>query len=162
MGMFSFMDMHQRQMPAVYQQLADAGALNNPSAPATAQVTEQMKNVQALFTDPAQLAKIVKDLGQTEDEPVNGQDCHTLTAKVLGQKVKIWVDKSTFLIAQSEITLGGAISDADVDDACSLVAAGSPVCRPSNWTRSSSRSKNTRPRWRKSAAPSPRPRTRWN
>jgi hypothetical protein len=61
-------------------------------------------------------------LGQTEDEPVNGHDCYTLTAKVLGQKIKIWVDKSTYLISQSQITLGGAISDADIDDAFSLVA----------------------------------------
>ena len=89
-----------------------------------AQVTEQARNLQQLFGDPAQLTKIIKDLGQTEDEPVNGQDCYTLTAKVLGQKVKIWVDKSTYLISQSEITLGGAISDADIDDAFSLVAAG--------------------------------------
>ena len=80
--------------------------------------------MQQLFGDPAQLTKIIKDLGQTADEPVNGQDCYTLTAKVLGQKVKIWVDKSTYLISQSQITLGGAISDADIDDAFSLVAAG--------------------------------------
>ena len=101
-------------------QLAEAGSVNNPSA----QMTEQVRNMQHLFDDPAQLAKIIKDLGQTEDEPVNGQDCYTLTAKVLGQKVKIWVDKSTYLISQSQITLGGAISDADIDDAFSLVAAG--------------------------------------
>jgi hypothetical protein len=63
-------------------------------------------------------------LGQTDDEPVNGHDCYTLTAKVLGQKVKIWVDKSTYLISQSQITLGGVISDADIDDAFSLVAIG--------------------------------------
>ena len=98
-------------------------------------MTEQVKNMQHLFDDPAKLTKIIKDLGQTDDEPVNGHDCYTLTAKVLGQKVKIWVDKSTYLISQSQITLGGAISDADIDDAFSLVrrrlhqpAAGS------NWT----------------------------
>ena len=119
-GTFMFMDSHQRGVPATYQQLADAGSVNNPSA----QVTEQVRNMQQLFGDPAQLTKIIKDLGQTEDEPVNGQDCYTLTAKVLGQKVKIWVDKSTYLISQSQITLGGAISDADIDDAFSLVAAG--------------------------------------
>jgi hypothetical protein len=102
-----------------YQQLADAGTVNNPSQ----QVTEQVRNLQTLFGDPAQLTKIIKDLGQTEDEPVNGHDCFTLTAKVLGQKVKIWVDKSTYLISQSQITLGGAISDADIDDAFSLFAA---------------------------------------
>ena len=37
--------------------------------------------------------------------------------KSAGQKVKIWVDKSTYLIWQSQITLGGAISDEDIDDA---------------------------------------------
>ena len=119
-GTFMFMDMHQRQVPATYQQLAAAGPVNNPSA----QMTEQVRNVQSLFSDPAQMTKIIKDLGQTEDDAVNGQDCYTLTAKVLGQKVKIWVDKSTFLISQSQITLGGAISDADIDDAFSLFAAG--------------------------------------
>jgi outer membrane lipoprotein-sorting protein len=119
-GTFMFMDYHQRGVPATYQQLAVAGSANNPSQ----QVTEQVRNLQKLFGDPAQLAKIIKDLGQTEDEPVNGHDCFTLTAKVLGQKVKIWVDKSTYLIAQSQITLGGAISDADIDDAFSLVAVG--------------------------------------
>jgi outer membrane lipoprotein-sorting protein len=117
-GTFQFMDYHQGQMSAIYQQLADAGAVNNTSQ----QVTEQARNLQQLFSDPAQLTKIVKDLGQTEDEPVNGKDCYTLTAKVLGQKIKIWVDKSTYLISQSQITLGGAISDADIDDAFSLVA----------------------------------------
>ncbi len=119
-GTFMFTDSHTRGVPATYMQLAEAGSVNNPSA----QMTEQVKTMQHLFDDPANLAKIIKDLGQTEDEPVNGQDCYTLTAKVLGQKVKIWVDKSTYLISQSQITLGGAISDADIDDAFSLVAAG--------------------------------------
>ena len=76
---------------------------------------------QQFFSDPAQLTKIVKDLGQTDDESVNGQDCYTLTARVLGQKIKIWVAKSSYMISQSQITLGGLISDADVDDAFSLV-----------------------------------------
>jgi len=119
-GTFMFTDSHQRMATATYQQLADAGSVNNT----TAQMTERVRNLQQLFGDPAQLTKIIKDLGQTEDEPVNGQDCYTLTAKVVGQKVKIWVDKSTYLISQSQITLGGAISDADVDDAFSLFADG--------------------------------------
>ena len=119
-GTFQFMDSHQRGAPVTYQQLAEAGSLNNPSA----QAAEQFKNMQRLFDDPANLAKIIKDLGQTEDEPVNGQDCYTLTAKVLGQKVKLWVDKGSYLISQWQITLGGQISDADIDDVFSLVAAG--------------------------------------
>ena len=118
-GTFMFTDTRQGGMSTTsYQQIADAGAVNNPSQ----QVTEQIGKLQNLFGDPAQLTKIIKDLGQTEDEPVNGHDCFTLTAKVLGQKVKIWVDKSTYLISQSQITLGGQISDADIDDAFSLFA----------------------------------------
>ena len=117
-GMFMFSDSHQRGVPATYMQLP------NTTAAAASGATEQARKMQQLFSDPAQLTKIIKDLGQTEDEPVNGQDCYTLTAKVLGQKVKIWVDKSTYLISQSQITLGGAISDADIDDAFSLAAAG--------------------------------------
>ncbi len=115
-GMFMFQDSHTRGVPPTYQQLPSANQANNAA--------DQVRNFQHVFEDPAQLTKIVKDLGQTADEPVNGQDCYTLTAKVLGQKVKLWVDKTSYQIPQWEITLGGAISDADIDDAFSLVAAG--------------------------------------
>lgn len=115
-GKFMFTDSHQKMMPPSYRQLADGSATNND--------TEQFKKMQEFFADPANLTKIIKDLGQTDDESVNGQDCYTLTAKVIGQKVKIWVDKTTYLVPQWQLTLGGAFSDADIDDAFSLVAAG--------------------------------------
>ena len=102
-------------IPASYQQLPDVTPQNDPS--------EQFKKVQELLGDPANLTKIVKDLGQTADESVSGQDCYTLTAKVLGQKVKIWVDKTSYELWQWQITLGGKIADADIDDAVSLFAA---------------------------------------
>jgi outer membrane lipoprotein-sorting protein len=111
-GQFMFMDNHQRMQPPTYQQTADASVTNA--------MADQFKKMQELFADPANLTKIIKDLGQTDDESVNGQDCYTLTAKVLGQKVKVWVDKTSYLISQWQITLGGAISDADIDDAFSL------------------------------------------
>jgi hypothetical protein len=79
-GKFMFTDSHQRAIPATYMQLPEANPDNDPAA--------QFKNLQHAFDDPAQLTKIIKDLGQTGDESVNGQDCYTLTAKVLGQKVK--------------------------------------------------------------------------
>lgn len=113
-GKFMFMDSHQRRSSPIYQQLPEAGTDGNPA--------EQFKNLQHLFADPANLNKIVKDLGQTADETVEGQDCETLTAKIFGQKLKIWVDKNSHLISQSEITLGGELSDADIDDAFSLVS----------------------------------------
>jgi hypothetical protein len=115
-GRFTFNDSHQPRVPAMYMQLPDVNPGDNAA--------QQVKNIQHLFQDPANLAKIIKDLGQTEDEPVNGQDCYTLTAKVFGQKVKIWVDKSTYLVPQWQLTLGGLASDADIDDAFSLAAAG--------------------------------------
>jgi outer membrane lipoprotein-sorting protein len=114
-GRFMFTDSHLRGMKATYMQLPDMDPANNPA--------EQLKNLQHTFEDPAQLTKIIRDLGQTADEPVNGQDCYTLTAKVFGQKVKVWVDKNSYLIMQSQITLGGAVSDADVDDAFSFFAS---------------------------------------
>jgi hypothetical protein len=39
---------------------------------------------------------------------------------VLGQKIKIWVDKTTYLVPQWQLTLGGTISDADIDDVFDL------------------------------------------
>ena len=111
-GQFMFTDNHQKMQPPTYQQLAD-NTVTNAGA-------DQFKKMQQLFADPANLTKIIKDLGQTDDESVNGQDCYTLTAKVIGQKIKVWVDKTTYLIPQWQITLGGAISDADIDDAFSL------------------------------------------
>jgi outer membrane lipoprotein-sorting protein len=111
-GQFMFLDNHQRMQPPTYRQTAN-GSVTNADA-------DQFKKMQQLFDDPANLTKIIKDLGQTDDESVNGQDCYTLTAKVIGQKVKVWVDKTTYLIPQWQITLGGAISDADIDDAFSL------------------------------------------
>ena len=117
-GRFMFIDSHQRMAGATYMQLPDADPANNPA--------EQMKKFQQIFGDPAQLTKIVKDLGQTEDEAVNGEVCYTLTAKIFGQKVKLWVDKTTYLVMQWQVTLGGAISDADVDDAFSVIASAFP------------------------------------
>lgn len=114
-GQFMFMDMHQRRIAPIYRQLPEVNPAGGPQ--------EQFRSLQRYLDDPAQLTKIIKNLGQTDDESLNGQDCYTLTAKVLGQKVKIWVDKATFLIPQWQITLGGAISDADLDDAFSLFAA---------------------------------------
>lgn len=67
--------------------------------------------------DPGKATKIIHDLGQTDDEPINGQDCYTLTAKVFGQKLKFWVSKSNYMILQSQFTLGAPVSDEDIDEA---------------------------------------------
>jgi len=48
---------------------------------------------------------------------VNGQDCSTITAKIFGQKMKLWVRKDNYMILQSQVTLGAPVSDADIDSA---------------------------------------------
>jgi outer membrane lipoprotein-sorting protein len=73
--------------------------------------------MQLFFNDTVNTPKLIKDLGQTEDATINGQDCYTLTAKLFGQKLKIWVNKSNYMILQSQLTLGAPISDEDFDAA---------------------------------------------
>lgn len=69
------------------------------------------------FSDPGNTPQVIQDLGQTEDDDLNGQDCYTLIAKLFGQKLKIWVSKSNYMILQSQLTLGAPVSDADMDAA---------------------------------------------
>jgi hypothetical protein len=63
------------------------------------------------------MEKIIQDWGQTEDDSVNGQDCSTITAKIFGQKMKLWVRKDNYMILQSQVTLGAPVSDSDIDSA---------------------------------------------
>jgi len=113
-GRFMFVDPHLRGNHASYERLPDEDPANAVAA--------QFKSMLSLFDDPAQVTKIIKDLRPAGDETVNGQNCYTFTAKVLGQPVKMWVDKASYLIPQWQLTLGGRISDADVDDVYSLIA----------------------------------------
>lgn len=64
--------------------------------------------------------KFIQDWGQTEDDPVNGQDCSTVTAKVYGQKLKLWISKDKYMVVQSQITMGAPVSDADLDSAMDM------------------------------------------
>ena len=59
---------------------------------------------------------IVKDWAKADDDTVNDEDCYTLTGIATGQKLKIWVSKASYLILQSQVTLGGKISEADIDE----------------------------------------------
>ena len=69
-----------------------------------------------LFFDEADgIISFVTEWGQTEDDSVNGQECYTLTAKMMGQKLKLWVSKDSYMILQSQITIGAAVTDSDVD-----------------------------------------------
>jgi outer membrane lipoprotein-sorting protein len=72
---------------------------------------------QLFFDETGGMAKLINDWGQTDDDSLNGQDCYTLTGKMLGQKLKIWISKTSCMILQSQITLGGPVSDADISAA---------------------------------------------
>ena len=61
-----------------------------------------------------ELTKTITDWGQTADESVNGQDCYTLVGKMMGQKLKVWANKTSYMVLQLQITLGGPISDQDI------------------------------------------------
>jgi len=72
------------------------------------------------FDDMGTMSKFISDWGQTGEESLDGENCVMLTGKMMGQKLKIWVSKTSYLILKSEITLGGALSDADLDAAMAL------------------------------------------
>jgi outer membrane lipoprotein-sorting protein len=76
--------------------------------------------ISQLFFDEAEdMGKFITDWGQTDDDSVDGQDCYTLTGKMLGQKLQIWVSKTSYMILQSQITLGAPVSDDDIAAAIS-------------------------------------------
>lgn len=63
------------------------------------------------------MEKLVQDWGQTEDDSIGGQDCSTITAKIFGQKLKLWIRKDNYMVLQTQVTLGAPVSDADIDTA---------------------------------------------
>jgi hypothetical protein len=75
--------------------------------------------IMSLFFNDANtnIEKLIQDWGQTEDDSVNGQDCFTVTAKIFGQKYKMWINKNNYMVLQSQITLGAPVNDTDIDAA---------------------------------------------
>jgi outer membrane lipoprotein-sorting protein/predicted RNase H-related nuclease YkuK (DUF458 family) len=86
----------------------------------TAQFGGLAMTIPRLFFDEADdMGKFITDWGQTDDDAVDGQDCFTLTGKMLGQKLQIWVSKASYMILKSQITLGAPVSDEDIAAAIS-------------------------------------------
>jgi len=73
--------------------------------------------VQLFFGEPDSMADFMTDWGQTEDQTLDGQACYTLTGKMMGQKLKLWINKSNYLIVQSEVTLGAPVDPAQLQAA---------------------------------------------
>jgi hypothetical protein len=63
------------------------------------------------FSDTNSLAAAVKDFTKTNGPSLNGVDCYVLVGEENHQTVLLWVNKSTFLINQIEVILGGTIID---------------------------------------------------
>ena len=66
------------------------------------------------FSDTNSFAAEAKDFTKTNGPSLNGQECYLLAGEANHQSLLIWVDKSTFLIAQMELILGGKINDAEL------------------------------------------------
>ena len=71
---------------------------------------------QLFFGETKSLAAQSKNSAKSDDDTVNDEDCYTLTGTVTGLKLKIWVSKASYLILQSQVTLGGKFSEADIDE----------------------------------------------
>ncbi len=68
------------------------------------------------FNDTNSLGNALQDYARTNDESINGQSCYVLGGSANFQKVLLWVDKKTSLIAQSQIVFPGKIDEASLDD----------------------------------------------
>jgi hypothetical protein len=66
------------------------------------------------FSDTNSLAAEAKDFTKTNGPSVNGKDCYVLAGEQNHQSVVMWVTKDGFLISQIQVTLGGAIPDAEL------------------------------------------------
>lgn len=139
-GRFMFMDPHQRNARPTYLQFP-----NNQTGAALNGQPFDMEAAQHFMGGSELMTKLVKNLGQTADEPVDGQDCYTLTARVLGQKVKIWVSKASYVILRWQITLGGAVSDADIDDAFAAFSSFNTNTPPGQMDRAKEQIKHIAP-----------------
>jgi hypothetical protein len=66
------------------------------------------------FSDTNSLAAEAKDFTKTNGPSINGQACYVLAGDANHQSLLIWVDKSTFMIAQIEFILGGTIPEEEL------------------------------------------------
>jgi hypothetical protein len=69
------------------------------------------------FDDTNNLGNALQDYNRTDDETVNGQSCYVLAGSANFQSVRLWVDKKTSLIAQSQLVFPGQADDASLTDA---------------------------------------------
>jgi hypothetical protein len=66
------------------------------------------------YADTNSLAADVKDFTKTNGPSVNGSDCYVLLGEENHQTVLVWVNKSSFLINQIEVILGGKMDEAEL------------------------------------------------
>jgi hypothetical protein len=66
------------------------------------------------FSETNSPAVALKNYAKTNGETINGQACYVLTGKLAPHRVLFWVRKSDFLLAQSEMFLGGQPDEASL------------------------------------------------
>jgi hypothetical protein len=66
------------------------------------------------FCETNSLAANVKDFTKTNGPSLNGQDCYVLAGEQNHLSMLVWVNKSTFLINQIEVMLGGKMDQAEL------------------------------------------------
>jgi outer membrane lipoprotein-sorting protein len=101
-----------------------------------------MATAELFFDEANDMSKFITEWGQTDDDSLNGEDCYTLTAKMMGQKLKVWVSKSSYLLQQLQITLGAPLSDTDIDAAMAL-NSGSSKMTPAQTAQMKAQAKTT-------------------
>jgi len=57
---------------------------------------------------------IIKDYSKTNSETLDSQKCYVLTGEVDSRRMLFWIRKSDFLIAQTELILGGKVNEAEL------------------------------------------------
>jgi hypothetical protein len=66
------------------------------------------------FADTNSMAADYKDFTKTNGPSLNGQDCYVLVGEQNHLSWLVWINKSTFLINQVQLTLGGKIDAAEL------------------------------------------------
>jgi hypothetical protein len=74
--------------------------------------TLDMILAEMFFDDKNNPATAASQFAKTNAATLNGQDCYVLTGDENGARLELWVNKKTFLIAQTEVFLSGALDDA--------------------------------------------------
>jgi hypothetical protein len=82
--------------------------------PATSSLILSSVVADIFYADTNSLAAAVKDFTKTNGPSLNGVDDYVLIGEENHQSILVWINKSTFLINQIEVNLGGKMDEAEL------------------------------------------------